>query len=99
MKRKAFWEMTAKELAEATRQFDEPFVAKQSRPLTLEEKARWRRAKGKRGRPKVGQGFKRISVSIDQGLLQRATALARKRRVSRSKLFAQVIEKELARNE
>jgi hypothetical protein len=91
--------MTAKELAEATRQFDEPFVAERSRPLTLEEKARWRRAKSKRGRPKVGQGFKRISVSMDRGLLQRATALARKRRVSRSKLFAQVIEKELARND
>src|SRR5439155_12905253 len=95
MKRKPYWEMTTPELAEATRQFDEPFVVDRSRPLNAEERKQWQRVKRKRGRPKNGQGFQRISVSVERGLLKRVTALAKKRRVSRSKLFAQVFEKAL----
>lgn len=97
MKRKKYWDLSTEELAAATRQFDEPFVADQSRPLTPEEKEQWRRASRKRGRPKVGRGFKRVSLSIEQGLLQRATALARKRGITRSRLFAQAIAGELAK--
>jgi hypothetical protein len=96
MKKKSYWEMTTKELEEATRQFDEPFVVRRSRPLTATEKEEWRAAKRKRGRPKVGRGFQRISVSMEQGLLKQVTALAKKRRISRSRLFAQVFEKEVA---
>jgi hypothetical protein len=97
MKRKPYWEMTAKELAQATEQFDEPFVIDQSRPLTPGERAQWQQAKRKKGRPRVGDGFKRISVSLENGLLKRVTALAKKRHVSRSKLLAQVLEEALAR--
>jgi len=95
MKQKPYWEMTSKELAEATKQFDEPFVVDQSRPLTPAERKQWKRLKRKRGRPKIGQGFKRVSMSLEKGLLKRATALAKKRRVSRSKLFAQMLQKAL----
>src|SRR5258707_998055 len=66
MKRKPYWEMTATELAEATKQFDEPFVVDQTRPLTPAERKQWTRVRRKRGRPKMGQGFKRVSVSIEQ---------------------------------
>jgi hypothetical protein len=96
MKKKPYWEMTTKELEEATRQFDEPLVVRRSRPLTPTEKELWRAAKRKRGRPKIGRGFQRISVSMERGLLKQVTALAKKRRVSRSRLFAQVFEKEVA---
>jgi hypothetical protein len=96
MKKKPYWEMTTKELEEATWQFDEPFVVRRSRPLTPTEKELWRAAKRKRGRPKIGRGFQRISVSMERGLLKQVTALAKKRRVSRSRLFAQVFEKEVA---
>jgi len=89
--------MNAKELAEATKQFDEPFVVDQSRPLTPAEREQWNSASRKRGRPKVGQGFKRVSVSLEQGLLKRVTALAKKRRISRSSLVAKVLEQALAR--
>ena len=95
MKRKPYWEMTPKELAKATEQFEVPFVADQSRPLTPAEREQWRRVKGKRGRPKVGQGFKRVSVSLEQGLLKRTTILAKKRHLSRSKLFAQLLVRAL----
>jgi hypothetical protein len=95
MKKKAYWEMTSAELAEATKQFDEPFVVDQSRPLTPAEQEQWQRVKRKRGRPRNGQGFQRVSVSIERGLLKRATALAKKRRLSRSQLFAQMLKRAL----
>ena len=97
MKPKPYWEMTALELAEATKQFDEPFVVDQSRPLTRAEREQWKRIKRKRGRPRVGKGFQRISVSIEKGLLKRVTALAKKQRISRSKLFAQALQTALAK--
>ena len=67
--------------------------------LTVAEREQWRRARRKRGRPKVGQGFKRVSVSLEKGLLKRATALAKKRRLSRSKLFAQMLESALVESQ
>jgi hypothetical protein len=95
MKKKPYWEMTTKELPEATRQFEEPMVIRRSRPLTKSERELWRSVKRKRGRPKIGRGFQRISVSMERGLLQQVTALAKKRRLSRSRLFAQVFKKEV----
>ena len=99
MKSKPYWEMNADELAEATKEFDAPFVVDKSRPLTPSERKRWRSLKKKRGRPKLGRGFKRISVSIERGLLGRVNALARKRRVNRSKLLALVLEEAIARGD
>ncbi|HET6878596.1 MAG TPA: hypothetical protein VFI31_00390 [Pirellulales bacterium] len=93
--KKKYWEMTTSELQAATKQFDEQMVVDQSRSLTASERKHWKRIKG-RGRPKVGQGHQRISVSIEKGLLKRATALAKKQRVSRSKLVAIALEQALA---
>src|SRR4051812_11461187 len=97
MKRKPYWEMTAADLAEATRPLDEPLVADQARPLTAAEQEQWQRVRRKRGRPKAGKGFKRVSVSIERGLLARVTALAKERRISRSRLFALVLEEALSK--
>jgi CopG-like RHH_1 or ribbon-helix-helix domain, RHH_5 len=97
MNSKRYWEVNRNELAEATKQFDEPFVVDQSWPLTPEGQEQWKRASRKRGRPKVGEGFKRVSVSLEQGLLKRATALAKKRGMSRSSLVAKALEQALAR--
>ncbi len=44
---KPYWEMTTEELREATKQFDEEFIAEKSRPLTAEEQAFWEQAKAK----------------------------------------------------
>ncbi len=92
MKKKEYWELSTEELAAATIPFDEPFVAEKSRPLTSEERKQWQRVKRKRGRPKVAQGFQRVSLSLEGGLLKRATALAKKRRITRSQLFTLAIE-------
>lgn len=91
MKKKKYWEMTPEELEKATQQFDEPFVADKSRPLTKVEKEQWQKIQNKRGWPKRGLGYQRISLSIERGLLRQATALAKKRRISRSQLVAQAL--------
>jgi len=99
MKRKPYWEMTRQELAEATKSFDEPFVIDQSRPLSPARREQWNRVRRKRAKPKIGQGFKRVSVSLEQGLLIRVTALAKEQGISRSMLVAKALEQTLAQQE
>lgn len=95
--RKKYWEMNTEELERATKQFDKPIAADVARELTVEEKDQWQRVQRKRGRPKVGKGFKRISISLERGLLDRVTAYARKQRVPRSQFLAEVVEAALAK--
>ena len=95
-KPKPYWKMNATELSKATEQFDKPFVVDQSRDLTSAERSQWKRVRPKRGRPKIGEGFKRISLSLEQDLLRRVTSLAKKRRISRSRLVAIVLTEALA---
>ena len=98
-RKKAYWEMTADELAEATQEFDREGVAETFRPMTTAEAAVWEAAvkKRPRGRPRVGKGIKVISLGIEAGLLERADALAKKRGISRAKLVAEGLERVLAR--
>ena len=93
--KKKYSDMRPDDLEAATKQFDEPRVVDKSRALTAQERGHWKLIKD-RGRPKLGQGYQRISVSVEKGLLKRATALAKKRRVSRSKLVAIALEQALA---
>ena len=85
---KLYWEMNASELAEATKQYDGP-----TRPKFLraprEEQQRHERAMRKVGRPRVGQGAKRVLITIERGLLADADALARRRNTSRASLIAE----------
>jgi hypothetical protein len=96
MSKKRYWNMTADELAKATKVFDEADIIDQSRPLTKAERKQWQRVKKKIGRPRLGLGHKRISVSMEKGLVDRITGLAKKRRMPRSKLMAMVLEQALA---
>jgi hypothetical protein len=55
MKSTPYLEMKPSELAEATKQFDEPFVAEQSRPSTPAEKEQWLRVRRKSAQTKVAR--------------------------------------------
>ena len=81
-------EMTAAELARATKRFDQPFVFERARPMTAAQYAQERNLRRGRGRPKVGKGARKISISLEQDLLHKTDALARKRGVNRSELIA-----------
>ena len=92
--KKKYWEMNAKELAEATKEFDQEFVADKARPLTRADRALHRRA-AKRGRPRVGNGAERINITVERGLLNRADRLARNLGLSRAQLVARALNREL----
>ena len=48
------------------------------------------------GRPKIGNGVKVISLSVEQGLLARADRLAKKLEISRAQLVRRGLEAVLA---
>jgi hypothetical protein len=84
---KPYWEMTTKELQEATAEFDREFIIDTFRPMTPRELAIWERMKRRVGRPRRGNGAKVISVSIERDLLKRTDVLARKMGVSRARVI------------
>jgi hypothetical protein len=93
---KPYWEMTTAELREATKQFDEEFVAEKGRRLTAEEQALWEQVKAKAPRAEDGETERTIAVRLDKALLDRATALAKKKRLSRDALVARGLRALLA---
>lgn len=95
--RKPYAQMTTAELRAATREYDREELGIPGKPLTPAQKMAFR-GTVKRGRPPVGQGAGRVLVSIERGLLQKADALAKRRRVNRSQLIAAALRRELARD-
>lgn len=90
---KSYSEMTTRELAEATREFDEPFVMDRGRPLNAAERSLHRlAAKRGRGRPKIGKGSERINITIERNLLARADAVARQQKIGRSEMIASALK-------
>ena len=93
---KPYWDMTLTELREATKEFDEAFIADQSRPLTKEEKALWDQIRAKPPRGQNGPAQKIIAVRLETALLDRCSALAKKKRLSRDALIARGLKALLA---
>lgn len=90
-----YWEMNSRELAKATEEFDGEGTILRASPLSPRMRSRWAKA-GKRGRPKTGKGSKRVLISMERGLLQRADILARERGIGRSELIAEGLKTLLA---
>jgi hypothetical protein len=88
--------MTADELARATEEYD-GIVIDKTRPLNAKERKLWQQAKRGRGRPKVGRGARKVSISLEGSLLERADAAAKKSGVNRSELIAELMELGLRR--
>ncbi|MDB5321434.1 MAG: hypothetical protein JWN40_3065 [Phycisphaerales bacterium] len=86
--RKRYQDMSLAELREATKEFDAEAVNPPSRPLTVDERARFKRIVRGAGRPKVGLGYQRVMVSIEKGLLGEADKAAKSQGVPRSELIA-----------
>jgi hypothetical protein len=65
----------------------------ESRPMNKKEREWWNEWKRRRGgRPKVGNGVKIISLSMERDLLKRADSFARSRGLKRSELVARGLE-------
>jgi hypothetical protein len=93
---KRYSEMSAAELAEATKQYAGMVIDK-TRPLNARERKLWAQAKRGRGRPKIGNGARKVSISMESTLLKRADAAARKLGVNRSELIADLVSAGLKR--
>ena len=93
---KPYSQMNAAELAEATREYDGMVIDK-TRPLNARERKLWQQARRGRGRPKIGKGAKKISISLEGNLLDKADAMAKKRGVNRSELIADFVAAGLKR--
>jgi hypothetical protein len=87
-------QMTAAELAEATKQYDQEFVGTPGKALTPAQKALHRRAM-KRGRPRVGKGAQRINITVERGLLGRADGVAQRQGLTRAELVARALCREV----
>ena len=94
--KKPLFEMDAQELAEATAEFDQEFVADTFGPLTPEMRARWEKARRRLGRSAKRHEAQVVSVSIDRELLARSDALAKKMKISRAGLIARGLKAVLA---
>jgi hypothetical protein len=93
-----FMALTDDQKSTEVARFDAPADAIESRPLNAKEKARWNKIQRRlRGRPKIGKGVKRIMVSMEAGLLDRADAFARKSHMKRSELIARAVETIIAK--
>jgi hypothetical protein len=90
--KKPFWEMNTKELADATKEFDDPNYHPPALPWTEEDTLRHEHARRKPGRPRNGMGAKTIALSIERGLLDRADRLAKKQGISRAQLVAAALQ-------
>jgi hypothetical protein len=93
---KPYWEMTTQELREATKEFDNEFVADKAQPLSPQMRARWQRAKNKQPPTENGDNERAIVVRLEKRLLDRCTALAKKKRMSRDALIARSLKALLA---
>src|SRR5688500_2281733 len=80
-------------------EFDKEFVP--TRPLTPAQRKLWQKIKRERkrkpGRPRVGEGAKVVSLSIEGELLRKADAAAKKRKQTRSEFVVQAPQAALAK--
>jgi hypothetical protein len=93
---KPYWEMNTQELAAATAEFDQEFVADTFGPLTLEKRAQWERWKRKVARDKDAQAERLVAVKLAKDLLTRSDALAKKMGISRADLITRGLKAVLA---
>jgi hypothetical protein len=95
-RQKNYSEMTTAELREATRRYDAEFAAdKEARPLNAEQRAMHAQAR-RRGRPTVGNGSKKVMITVEKSLLDKADAFAKRNGLKRSEMIATGLRSMLA---
>ncbi len=86
-KRKTIKELNADELAKTTAEFDREFVVDEFGPPDSAARRHWAQARRKRGRPRRGNGAKVISLTVERNLLRKTDALAKRLKLSRSRII------------
>lgn len=89
---KPLWNLSTQQLREATAEFDGPALARGFARPSAVQRAAWNLAAGKRGRPRIGEGAKTISVTIERTLLSQADRRAKALKISRAQLIARGLQ-------
>ncbi len=63
-----------------------------TRAATVQERARFNRIRRKAGRPKIGQGAKVVAVTLEQGLLKRVDAYAKRHAMKRAEMISRALK-------
>lgn len=90
-----FLALSPEEKEREFRSIDREFSRAQTKPLTAAQRSAWKKFRERRrsrGRPKVGQGARVVSLTIEGGLLKRTDALAKREGVSRANVVARGLE-------
>ena len=76
-KRKPYWKMNSQELADATKEYDSPSSQPQFLKAPRAQKARHDKAMkaALRGRPRIGEGARRIQLTIGTGIVESSRRL------------------------
>lgn len=99
---KPYWEMTAAELAEATKEFDREIPASKMRPLSKEQRQKWERMKRQPSRSvfvlrrPTRKGAQAVVLELDAELLKRTDAYAASRGMTRSEIIENGLKSVLA---
>lgn len=83
---RAWHDLSEAQLEELAKDLDQEFVGGQFSAPTPAQRRQWQRAR--RGRPVVGGGAERISLTIERGLLHEADELRADTGLNRSQLVA-----------
>ena len=67
-----------------------------TRPLTADSRRALARAESKAGRPRIGAGAKRINITVEQTLLNKTDAYARRHGLTRAAVVAEGLKKIVA---
>jgi hypothetical protein len=89
--KKPYWEMKTEELAEATKEFDNPDYNPSALKQTPAQRARWRRWQKRR------QARQRLTVLLDKRLVERADNFAATHGKTVSELIAEALRERLKR--
>jgi hypothetical protein len=86
---KEFWDMTAAERVEATKQFDKPIPESRVRPLSARERRKFERALADKPHVSiyVSAGRRDIKIHLDDDLQAKVRVYARKHKTSLRKMI------------
>lgn len=80
---KPYWEMTAEELAEATREFDKPLPPGRFKPLSKAERTRFERMRNAGG----SRVHRIYAIDLDPKLIEKAQAYAEQKEMTLSQII------------
>jgi hypothetical protein len=94
---KSFFELTDEEKREATKEFEQEFISDTFRELTPQERAHWEQIQKRLKLTHPNLSYRSVKTRLPTYLIKELDALAKERKVSRSKMISLALGVYLAR--